>query len=133
MRNWYAAVPSDFLFALKAPQAITHEKCLVGCDEDIKGFLQIAGALQEKLGAVLLQFPYFNKKAFAKGDEFVARLQPFLSKLRRAVRGSRSSCAIRRGSRPHFATYYASAISHWRSSTTPGCRVQYSFWRVAIR
>ncbi len=35
----------------------------------------------DKLGPLLFQFGYFNKKAFKSGDEFLARLKPFLKKL----------------------------------------------------
>ena len=34
VKGWYAKTPPGFLFAAKMPQAITHEKVLVNCDED---------------------------------------------------------------------------------------------------
>ena len=54
----------DFLFAAKVPQVITHEKALVDCDEDFRDFLKAMDCLGEKLGPLLLQFGYFNRKAF---------------------------------------------------------------------
>jgi len=36
---------------------------------------------KEKLGPMLLQFPYFNRTKFKTGAEFLARLRPFLKKL----------------------------------------------------
>ena len=86
VRGWYAKTPKDFIFALKVPQQITHEKVLHDCDADFKAFLAAADLLGEKLGPVLFQFGYFNKKAFAGLDEFLARLLPFLKKLPRGYK-----------------------------------------------
>ena len=69
------------LFALKVPQVITHEKCLDDCAAEMTGFLTAAEHLGDKLGPLLLQFPYFNRTKFKTGAEFQARLSPFLEKL----------------------------------------------------
>jgi uncharacterized protein YecE (DUF72 family) len=81
VRGWYAKTPKNFIFALKVPQVITHEKRLEACDADCKEFLKVAGLLQEKLGPILFQFGYFNKGAFADLDSFLKRLLPFLDRL----------------------------------------------------
>jgi uncharacterized protein YecE (DUF72 family) len=81
VKRWYAQTPKNFLFALKIVQTITHEKVLVDCDDDLKHFLAAADLLGEKLGPLLFQFPYFNKKAFPDGAAFFSRLEPFLKKL----------------------------------------------------
>jgi uncharacterized protein YecE (DUF72 family) len=81
VKGWYAKTPPGFLFAAKVPQVITHEKALVDCDEDFHVFLNTMDCLREKLGPLLLQFGYFNKKAFAGVNEFLAVLVPFLKKL----------------------------------------------------
>lgn len=81
VKGWYSKTPPDFLFALKAPQEITHERVLVDADSTLNAFLRATEPLQEKLGVILLQFPYFNKKAFADADAFLARLAPFLEAL----------------------------------------------------
>jgi uncharacterized protein YecE (DUF72 family) len=39
-----------------------------------------------KLGPLLFQFGYFNKSAFKSGNEFLARLAPFLKKLPKGYR-----------------------------------------------
>jgi uncharacterized protein YecE (DUF72 family) len=83
VRNWYARTPDGFLFAAKATQSITHEKVLLDCKDELKEFLNVMGALKEKLGPILFQFPYFNRQAFAKVDDFLARLAPFLEQLPR--------------------------------------------------
>jgi uncharacterized protein YecE (DUF72 family) len=79
--GWNAKTPKNFTFALKVPSEITHEKCLVDCEADIKSFLTTVDLLGNKLGPLLFQFGYFNKKAFASADDFLAVLKPFLKKL----------------------------------------------------
>jgi uncharacterized protein YecE (DUF72 family) len=86
VKRWYVQTPKDFLFALKVVQTITHEKVLADCDDDLKHFLAAADQLGEKLGPLLFQFPYFNKKAFPNPDAFFARLEPFVKKLPRGYR-----------------------------------------------
>jgi len=80
-RGWYSKTPADFLFALKTPQEITHKRMLVDVDSVFTEFLRATEPLGEKLGVILLQFPYFNKKTFVAPAEFLARLKPFLEKL----------------------------------------------------
>lgn len=81
VNGWARKVPDGFLLAAKIPQLITHEKCLKDCDEDLKYFLETMDLMGGKLGPLLFQFGYFNKKAFKSGKEFLARLEPFLKKL----------------------------------------------------
>ncbi len=81
VRNSRERTPKGFVFAAKVPQAITHEKVLEDCAEELKDFLDAMENLGDKLGPLLLQFPYFNKKAFARPEDFLARLEPFLAKL----------------------------------------------------
>jgi uncharacterized protein YecE (DUF72 family) len=81
VQGWYNKTPANFLFALKSPQEITHERILIDVDAIFSEFLRATEPLQEKLGVILLQFPYFNKKTFATPVEFLARLKVFLQKL----------------------------------------------------
>ena len=84
--GWNAKTPQGFVFALKIPQVITHEKCLVDCQDEFRAFLNSADLLGDKLGPMLFQFGYFNQKAFASGEDFLAVLKPFLKKLPRGYR-----------------------------------------------
>ncbi|HXA76325.1 MAG TPA: DUF72 domain-containing protein [Candidatus Acidoferrales bacterium] len=79
--SWNRKTPNGFVFAVKVPQKITHEKVLVDCEEEFKEFVRVMDLLGEKLGPMLLQFPYFNRSVFTSGAQFVARLKPFLKKL----------------------------------------------------
>jgi len=86
VRGWEQKTPPGFLFAAKVPQTVTHEKVLVDCDRDFREFVERMQLLGPKLGVLLLQFPYFNRKAFASVDAFLARLAPFVKKLPGEVR-----------------------------------------------
>jgi uncharacterized protein YecE (DUF72 family) len=81
VKRWHAVTPKGFIFAAKVPQVITHEKILKDAAAELKEFLSVMDLLGEKLGPLLFQFPYFNKKAFAKPEDFLARLIPFLDTL----------------------------------------------------
>jgi uncharacterized protein YecE (DUF72 family) len=78
---WYEKTPADFVFAVKVPQVITHEKVLVDCDAEMVEFLQTMELLGEKLGPLLLQFGYFSPSVMKNGAQFLARLEPFLRRL----------------------------------------------------
>jgi uncharacterized protein YecE (DUF72 family) len=79
--GWANKTPPGFLLAAKVPQVITHEKCMVDCDLELNTFVDRMSIMGEKLGPLLLQFPYFNQKAFEHGGEFLDRLKVFLPKL----------------------------------------------------
>jgi len=81
VKGWEKKIPKGFVLVAKVPQSITHEKVLVDCDEEFKQFVETMDVLGEKLGPLLLQFGYFNKKAFLGVNDFLARLRPFLKKL----------------------------------------------------
>ena len=92
VKGWNEKTPKGFIFAAKIPQVITHEKVLVDCDDDMAQFMKVMDALGEKLGPLLFQFGYFNKKAFVGVNDFLARLRPFLKKL---PKGHRFAVEIR--------------------------------------
>jgi uncharacterized protein YecE (DUF72 family) len=81
--GWARKTPDNFVFALKVPQSITHEKVLVDCDDEFKNFVSVAELLGPKLGPMLFQFGYFNRSVFTSRAQFIARLRPFLRKLPR--------------------------------------------------
>jgi uncharacterized protein YecE (DUF72 family) len=83
VNGWHAKTPPGFVFAVKVPQSITHDKVLVGCEAELDEFLGVLSLLGEKLGPIVFQFPYFNQTAFASPGEFVARLRALLRTLPR--------------------------------------------------
>lgn len=57
LASWAAQVPENFVFALKAPQVITHLKRLRNVEGDIAYLFRTLSVLDRKLGPVLFQFP----------------------------------------------------------------------------
>jgi uncharacterized protein YecE (DUF72 family) len=86
VEGWNTKTPNHFVFALKIPQVITYDKCLVDCLPEFHAFLNAADLLGDKLGPLLFQFAYFNKSAFATGEDFLAVLKPFLKKIPKGYR-----------------------------------------------
>ena len=79
--NWSSRTPEDFLFCVKVPQIITHEKALVDCDAEFDEFVKTMDILGPKLGPMVFQFPSFDRWKFPKQESFLAVLTPFLKKL----------------------------------------------------
>ncbi|HKV61881.1 MAG TPA: DUF72 domain-containing protein [Candidatus Acidoferrum sp.] len=79
--NWSARTPEDFIFCVKVPQIITHEKGLVDCDAEFTEFVKTMDILGPKLGPMVFQFPSFDRWKFPKQESFLAVLIPFLKKL----------------------------------------------------
>jgi uncharacterized protein YecE (DUF72 family) len=77
--GWAAKTPAEFRFALKVPQAITHEQVLVDCERDMADFIARLAPLGPRLRCVLLQFGYFNRRAFSAAGPFFERLDRFLA------------------------------------------------------
>jgi uncharacterized protein YecE (DUF72 family) len=79
--NWAARTPDAFIFSVKVPQTITHEKVLTDCAAELAEFLGTMDILGPKLGPIVFQFPFFNRSIFKDRHEFLDRLVPFLGKL----------------------------------------------------
>jgi uncharacterized protein YecE (DUF72 family) len=76
---WRAAVPSNFVFALKGSRFLTHMIKLKDPERGIGNFLPRARRLGRKLGPILWQLP-------PKWNVNVERLEEFLTKLPRGLR-----------------------------------------------
>ncbi len=55
--SWVEAAPAAFLYTLKAPRRITHEKRLKDCADSTARFLEMAAGLGDHLGCLLFQLP----------------------------------------------------------------------------
>lgn len=94
--GWKRRTPEGFILAAKFPRSIVHcgqgpqpdASKLLGdtCAADTEAFLAAMERLGPKCGPLVLQFPYFNRTAFASKHAFVERLAAFLSKLPPAFR-----------------------------------------------
>jgi uncharacterized protein YecE (DUF72 family) len=81
VENWAAKTPNNFIFSIKTPRSITHDKILANCDAELEEFLATMEILGPKLGPILFQFPQFSPGVFADRHAFTDRLVPFLKKL----------------------------------------------------
>jgi uncharacterized protein YecE (DUF72 family) len=90
--GWDRKTPAGFVLAAKFPRSVVHggedaapdPKTLLSPDvvgEEAAAFLEAMRALGTKCGPLVLQFPYFNRKAFARPDVFLGRLDAFLATL----------------------------------------------------
>ncbi len=57
LASWAEQVPRDFIFAIKAPQVITHLKQLRNVGEETEYLFRSLAVLNRKLGPILFQFP----------------------------------------------------------------------------
>ena len=81
IEGWRQRTPEGFQFAAKVPRWITHEKVLLDAQEDIEIFIETMQWLGDRLGPILFQFPYFNKKVFPSVEPFLQRLDRFLAEI----------------------------------------------------
>ena len=74
-QGWAERTPADFIFALKLPQEITHQKRLRDIDDLLELFLDRAHALGPKLGPVLIQLgPDFAPTELPALSQFLDKL-----------------------------------------------------------
>jgi uncharacterized protein YecE (DUF72 family) len=57
LASWAEQVPEGFVFALKAPQVITHMKQLRNVEEEAEYLFRTLSVLEKKMGPILFQFP----------------------------------------------------------------------------
>ncbi len=74
LASWAGQVPDDFVFALKAPQVITHLKRLRDVEGEIEYLFRTLPALEKKLGPVLFQFPPNFRADRPRLEDFLALL-----------------------------------------------------------
>jgi len=75
VRKWERDTPPGFVFSAKIPSVITHEKRLVDCDAEFRGFLKVMDLLGEKRGPLVFQFPYdFKPDQFETLEKFLQKL-----------------------------------------------------------
>ena len=72
--NWAQQVPESFVFAVKAPQRITHRKQLLDSGDETSHFLSLTSELGAKLGPLLFQLPPFMKKDLGRLRDFLDSL-----------------------------------------------------------
>lgn len=82
VESWKTKTPAGFIFSAKVPRVISHDKYLEGCEAELKEFISVMSGLGERLGPMILQFPYVAKgkdpQEYRTGEDFVRRLKGFL-------------------------------------------------------
>jgi uncharacterized protein YecE (DUF72 family) len=78
LREWAAAVPPTFEFAVKLNQRITHQKRLRDVEEPLERFLSTVRVLSEsgQLGPILVQLPPSLRADLATLDAFLRQVPP---------------------------------------------------------
>ena len=83
--GWLRRTPPHFRFTAKIPRVISHEKMLMDCMGEMEEFLDAMAPLGERLGPLLMQFPYIARGQDAHeneyGSAFTERLAEFLPQL----------------------------------------------------
>lgn len=90
VEGWQRKTPPGFRMAAKFPRSVVHggegarpnpERVLVPdyVQRDVETFLDNMRLLGDKLGPLLIQFPYFNRQVFASKAPFLQRLEAFLN------------------------------------------------------
>jgi uncharacterized protein YecE (DUF72 family) len=72
LTSWGEQVPGGFVFALKAPQVITHLKQLRDVSEETRYLFRTVTVLDRKLGPVLFQFPKSFRADRSALEDFLA-------------------------------------------------------------
>ncbi|MFA6170285.1 MAG: DUF72 domain-containing protein [Candidatus Margulisiibacteriota bacterium] len=73
---WADQVPAGFIFAVKAPQMITHIKRLQNVSKEARYFFTIVSVLGKKLGPVLFQFPASFRQDIPLLEKFIGHIPP---------------------------------------------------------
>ncbi|MCK9374512.1 MAG: DUF72 domain-containing protein [Syntrophobacterales bacterium] len=79
LASWAAQVPDEFVFALKAPQIITHLKRLRDVGGETEYLFRTLSLLDRKLGPVLFQFPASFRANPARLKDFLALIPAQIS------------------------------------------------------
>ena len=75
VRGWAQRTPPEFIFALKMPQEVTHERRLRDADDVVERFLDAARELGPRLGPILVQMgPDFAPDELGALERFVRGL-----------------------------------------------------------
>jgi uncharacterized protein YecE (DUF72 family) len=69
--SWAKQVPADFIFAIKAPQVITHLKRLRNVGAETDYLFKTLSVLNRKLGPVLFQFPASFHADYSALEDFL--------------------------------------------------------------
>jgi uncharacterized protein YecE (DUF72 family) len=115
--SWAEKTPEGFTFAAKFPSAIVHAGDGARPDADAlltpdrtyparDRFLRVMSLLRNRLGPLVLQFPYFRRDVFPDAAPFLDRLDRFLTDL-----PAEFSCAVEIRNRSWLTTEFAALLA----------------------
>jgi len=82
---WKSKTPRGFIFSAKVPKVISHDKYLEECEAELNEFISVMSGLGDRLGPMILQFPYVAKgkdaQEYKTGADFIRRLEGFVKLL----------------------------------------------------
>jgi uncharacterized protein YecE (DUF72 family) len=85
VETWKSRTPDGFIFSAKVPKVISHDKYMEGCQAELNEFVSVMEGLGDRLGPLVLQFPYVAKgkdpEEYSTGADFVRRLKGFVDLL----------------------------------------------------
>ena len=129
--RWAATVPAPFRFAVKLPQAISHEHALRRCGPLLDAFFGQVEGLGGKLGVLLLQLP--------PGLAFEARVASAFLRLLRAGSDVAVACEPRHASwfsaraeallAQHAVARVAADPARLPAAALPGGDTGWQYWR----
>ena len=73
--RWAESVPADFVFSVKLPKVISHERRLVGADDVLDSFLAEVTQLGGRLGPLLVQLPPSLSFSAETAERFFAAIR----------------------------------------------------------
>jgi uncharacterized protein YecE (DUF72 family) len=73
-KGWHDQAPPGFLYTLKAPRQLTHDRRLVNCEEPLARFVDAARGLGAHLGTLLFQLPPNFRCDVGKLSAFLAAM-----------------------------------------------------------
>lgn len=74
LHAWARQVPERFAFSLKAPRLITHDLRLLDAADVVADFVETAGTLGDRLGAILFQVPTYLRCDVARLEDFLHQI-----------------------------------------------------------
>ena len=79
VEGWIRRTADTFRFSAKIPRIISHEKGMVDCLGEMDAFLEVMEPLGNRLGPLVMQFPYVARSKDAleneRGADFMSRLE----------------------------------------------------------
>jgi uncharacterized protein YecE (DUF72 family) len=71
LETWASQVPESFRFVLKAHKTITHIRRLVGAEQQVDDFIEVASLLGQRQAPLLFQLPPNLKKDLSRLEAFL--------------------------------------------------------------